>query len=181
MAVSEIRQYLYCPRIVYWRRVLRLGGVETPLMRRGREGQARALRDALQLVPLRGCKVERDLILFSERLGLWGRLDGLLICGDRAYPLEVKFASPARSHKVQLAAYGMLVEERIGRRVDQGYLYYPGGEGLIEVEGLRRMRGEVLRIVGELSRIVEEEILPPPTANRAKCRVCEHYSACKGL
>jgi len=148
-------------------------------MRRGRERQARALRDALQLIPLRGCRVERDLVLFSERLGLWGRLDGLLMCGDRAYPLEVKFASPARSHSVQLAAYGMLVEERVGRRVDEGYLYYPGGEGLMKVEWLRRMRGEVLRIVAELRRIVEEEILPPPTTNSAKCRVCEQYAFCR--
>ncbi len=158
-----------------------MGGVETPLMRKGRERQARAIRDSLQLVPLRGCRVERDVDLHSGRLGLRGRLDGLLICGDRAYPLEVKFATPARSHRVQLAAYGMLVEENFGVRVDEGYLYYPGGAGLVRVEGLGRMRGEVLRIIKDLKGIIKGEYLPPPTRNRSKCRVCEHFSVCRGV
>lgn len=179
--MSDIRQYLYCPRIIYWRRVLRVGGAETPLMRRGKERQDRAVREAIRLVPLRGCRVERDVILKSERLGLWGRLDGLLHCGERAYPLEVKFASPARSHRIQLAAYAMLIEENFDVEVREGFLYYPGGLGLVRVDSLRKLRREVMRALEGIRRILEEEYMPPPTPNKGKCAVCEHFLACRGV
>lgn len=181
VAVSDLRQYLYCPRIIYWRRVLRFGGKETPLMLRGKELQSRSVSRALELVPLRGCRAMRDIYMTSDDLGLRGRLDALIVCNtkERAYPLEVKHGNPASSHKVQLAAYSLLVERVYNLQVNEGFLYYPKKEGLVRVIISPELRKKALDTVNRIREILIEESLPPPTKNAGKCFVCEHYVACR--
>jgi CRISPR-associated exonuclease Cas4 len=76
----------------------------------------------------------RPQTLRSERLGLVGRPDALRRRRDGALvPIELKHrpaptGGPFRSHRVQLAAYCLLVEETTGRAPPFGVLRYADAE-----------------------------------------------------
>jgi CRISPR-associated exonuclease Cas4 len=67
-----------------------------------------------------------NLALRSERLGLSGRLDLLIVREGEAIPVEFKnsTAGLALQHKYQLAAYALLVEELTERSVRRAFVYY---------------------------------------------------------
>ena len=72
----------------------------------------------------------RDILFVSDTHGLAGRPDYILKDGGEMVPLERKSrqvspSGPYEGEVLQLAAYGLLVEERFGKPVLRGLLQYP--------------------------------------------------------
>ena len=175
MATSDLRQYFFCPRIVYWRRVFRASYRPGKVVEVGGDKAYWLSR----LNQFKGCDVEFDVRLRSKRLGLVGVLDALVKCRQRAYPVEVKRGVVKDGHDVQLGAYAMMLEE-LGYEVSEGYLYYPG-RGLVRVEVNEGLRKKVIRTVEEVRGIICQGKMPKPTRERWKCIVCDHETICRGV
>ncbi|MBM4432087.1 MAG: CRISPR-associated protein Cas4, partial [Chloroflexi bacterium] len=133
--VGDLKQYFFCPRIVYYQTCLPGLRPTTFKMRAGKEAgeaeQQREERRSLRRYGLQRGECSFDLALYSDRLGLRGRLDMAIRTDDNeageweAIPVDYKM-TPGRvvSHfALQVVAYGMLLEEWWGLPVQRGFLY----------------------------------------------------------
>ena len=187
LRVSDLKQYAYCPRIVYYQHVMPVDREPTYKMTYGKETHA-ALEALERRRKLRAYGLDAGermfhLWLSSPRLGLSGKLD-LLIRTERGfYPVDFKFTEgrPRRNHFLQLAAYALLVEEQYGIPVERGFLYLIPSKDVIEVEITDTIKQEVLETIQRIREMVRQEALPPPTSVRARCTDCEYQNYCADI
>jgi CRISPR-associated exonuclease Cas4 len=185
LTVSDVRQQGYCPRIPYFRLGLRV--THRPVTYQMTEGilehqrtEALEQRRSLRAYGLSDGERQFNLALRSERLGLSGRLDLLIVRRDEAIPVEFKnsTAGLALQHKYQLAAYALLVEELTERSVRRAFVYYIPKRAAQEVAITPAMRAYTRRLIGEIRRNVRLERMPAGTRQLGRCVGCEFLSAC---
>lgn len=129
LTVTDVRQWRYCPRIVYYTYCQPLPRPTTYKMEEGRtrhdEVKALEERRALRSYGLTEGERHFNVPLYSQRLGLSGRLDMLIDTGRELIPVEFKNTEepPALNHKYQLAAYALLVEEEMQGTVRRCFVH----------------------------------------------------------
>src|SRR5579871_2957958 len=134
LEVTDLKQWTYCPRIVFYRYCLPKIRPVTYSMEAGilAHEVAAALeeRRSLRAYGLTEGEREFDVALRSERLGLSGRIDLVIRCatptGPEAIVVDYKLSErDAGPHfKLQLAAYGLMLEEAWGLPVRRAFLYH---------------------------------------------------------
>lgn len=120
-----------------------------------------------------------SVTLHSERWKLAGRPDRLVREGGFVIPEEWKSSRRATlGHKLQLATYFLLVEERYGARPPHGFIVLGDGSR-VRVENTEALRSEVLRIAREIrehrARLTETI---PADNTAAMCRACGQRANC---
>lgn len=123
---------------------------------------------------------ERRVYTWSERLRLAGFCDLVESRGGASYPVEYKKGRPGRwkNDRVQLCAQAMCLEERTGRQIERGFIFYFAVRRREEVLFTPELRAEVERLAAEAQRLVAVGELPPPIDNPAKCRDCSLEPLC---
>jgi CRISPR-associated exonuclease Cas4 len=117
-------------------------------------------------------------VMQSYRYRIRGRPDALRETPEGSLiPVETKSraaprAGPARSHRVQVWAYCLLVEESTGRPPPFGVLRYADGEFRVRWDGTARQ--ELLAIRAELARPYDGRATPSP----ARCARCAWVASC---
>ncbi len=182
VSVSELRQYHFCPMVVYFHS-LGIYEEEKEYMRSGKERQKDFMKKERRRETLAGLKKFRvdervqGLRLSSSRLCLTGVLDLAIRMGSEWAVVEVKSgekSKPNLGHRVQLAAYSMLLEEKISKLVRRGFILYE--DELVEVEISEGLRHHVLWTIDRVREIMEGRI---PEVNRSgKCRSCGYSLHC---
>ncbi|MEN9935153.1 MAG: hypothetical protein RLZZ387_1732 [Chloroflexota bacterium] len=193
LEVTDLKQWSYCPRVVYYRYCLPDVRPVTVLMHQGiaehRDEEAREERRSLRAYGLAAGERAFDVPLRSAMLGLRGRLDLAIAVPERGAPggeaivVEYKDSeSLGGSHfKLQLAAYALLLEEEWGLPVRHGFLYsipLRRAEAVAITEGLRR---KARVSIGQLRDAVAGERMPPPPASRRVCVACEFRRFCNDV
>lgn len=184
LRVADVKQYLYCPRVIYYTYVLPVERKVTYKMAHGREEHFRIdrLERRRTLARYRLEEGERrfHVPLRSERLGLSGVLDLLIESPAGRFPVEYKVTSggPALNHKYQLVAYALLVEDCLGGVVRSGFLYLAPRRELVEVPVTDNARLHTRRLLGAIRRLVREGRLPAVRHRFARCRDCEFLNYC---
>ncbi len=182
--VSDLKQFLYCPRVVYFSYVLPVERRATYKMDVGRE-QHEALeslesRRTLKRYGLDDGERRFRVPLVSGRLGLSGILDLLIVTGSGRYPVEFKDAprGPALHHRYQLAAYCLLVEEAHREPVRCGFLYVIPQHRVVPIPLTPSLRSRVLEVLGRIRQMIRTEFVPPPTRRKGRCWDCEYRNFC---
>src|SRR4051794_36492792 len=120
-----------------------------------------------------------DVTLSSERLRLTGRPDRIVKQGDVFIPEEWKSSKRVNhGHKLQLATYFLLIEEKYGVRPPFGVVVLGDGSR-VEVDNTETLCSEVLSIAQKIREhrgTVAEEI--PVRQPAWKCRVCGQRGNC---
>ncbi len=190
LTVSDVRQWVYCPRIVYYRLCLPLRRPVTYKMEEGKLQHQRIeeleRRRTLRFYGLReeerSGEVERCFHphLYSRMLGLSGVVDLVLVAPSEAIPVEYKHteASPGLNHKYQLVAYALLVEEQWGRPVRRAFVHTLASDRLEEVAITPNGRTFVGKVLREIRGMVAAERLPEATRQRGRCVDCEYRLFC---
>lgn len=134
-----------------------------------------------------GAVVAEDLggrpapVLRAPRYGLSGRPDVLIRRPEGLIPVEVKSGSaPARpydSHRLQLAAYCLLVEEALGERPPYGLIRYR--DRTFRVDYTEALREELLRVLEAMRRDLAWGEAHRSHAIPARCRACGFRSICE--
>ncbi len=188
--VSDLKQWVYCPRILYYARCLPDVRPTTYKMEAGAEAGrgevAREERRSLQAYGLMEGEREYNVLLSSERLGLRGEVDLVITTGEgearELIPVDYKLARQAGPHfKLQLAAYGLLLEEARGLPARRGFLYYLPLRRAEEVRLDARLRQKLEASVEEMRGMLESEKMPPATAQIRKCVACEFRRFCNDV
>ena len=139
-----------------------------------------ALRRDRELGALRSIDVgARPATLYADRWGLSGRPDIVRTLPDgRSVPVEIKSRAkpgggPPRSHRVQVAAYCLLLEETTGVAPPFGVLRYADGREW-RLPWDAAARGEVLELLGAVRQRYDGRATPSP----ARCARCPWRLGC---
>ncbi len=184
LAVTELRQWTYCPRVVYFHQFMPGAGQMTYKMREGLRAQEMVegleMRRTLRRYGLEEAVREFGVWLQCERLGLSGKLDLLLRGEGVGAVVDFKLTSGevGENQRMQLAGYAELVESVMGLRVERGFIYRIPDDKVFAVEVTDEMRRRVREIVGAVARMREQEEMPEATEVRGRCAECEYANYC---
>jgi CRISPR-associated exonuclease Cas4 len=187
VTATDLKQWAYCPRIPFYRYVLPVRPAPTYKMQRGKDIQAavEALerRRGFRAYGMRDGERRFGLWLHSERLGISGKLDLLILTADACYPVDFKDTEggPRRNHRLQLAAYALLAEEAFERPAPDGFIYLVPEKRVVGLELSEADREEVRVAIREMRRMIQREELPAPTTVRARCAACEFRNYCRDI
>jgi CRISPR-associated exonuclease Cas4 len=186
--VTDLKQWAYCPRVFFYQTCLpdvrpttykMEAGVEA-----GRSEVGREERRSLRAYGIAEGAREFDVPLYSTRLGVRGEVDMVVtvVGSGEVIPVDYKLSRIAGAHfQLQLCVYGMMLEEMRGVRVTRGFLYeipLRRAEQIDLTMGLRRKAEQAVR---QMREILEQERMPAPVKNRAKCVVCEFRRFCNDV
>ena len=187
--VSELKQYVYCPRIIYFSSVLR---VNPRFYSQQIEGKVihdditkKEARRIGSVIEFKNSQKIFGLNLESYKLNLKGNLDCLIIKEGEYIPVDYKFMKSNNKkawldHKVQITAYSMLVEDNFNKVVKRGYIYYELEDLPVKVLITPSLRKLTKLIIDDIKRIKNYEILPSKTPDISKCKGgCGYLWICK--
>lgn len=184
LRVNDLKQFEYCPRVVFYNTVMPVERKTTVKMQRGKEEEFRldALekRRTLKRYELGTGERRFHVSLESRLLGLSGKLD-LLIVGPKGYfPVDFKYTRgrPHRNHIMQLAGYGLLVEEAFQVRVETAFVYLAPIQHVVAVALTEQLKKQTLDRLAEIRAMIRDGILPPATPVRGRCNDCEFRNYC---
>lgn len=187
LTVTDLKQWAYCPRIPYYHHVMPVDFARTYKMERGRDLEA-ALQAMEKRRGFRRYGLERGerrfgVWIHSASLGLAGKLDLLILTEDAAYPVDFKDTEGGvrYNHRIQLAAYAMIIEEALALAVPMTFVYLVPSRQLAAVPVGNKERDQVVRASAEMRRVIGEEDMPGPTAVRARCTACEFRNYCADI
>jgi len=190
LRISDLKQFVYCPRYIYFTYVQPVKKAVTFKMFEGREEHKEILRKERR----RGYKsyglFEGERIygfpVVAERLGIRGKIDMVIDTkaeiGQRYYPVECKDSNRGirNNIKFQLVGYALALEEMTGTTVDQGFIYIIPENRAYIIEITSGLKQHVQRMITMIHKIIREEIFPEPRSQR-RCWNCELRRYCNDI
>lgn len=188
--VTDLKQWVYCPRVLYYAVCLPKVRPITYKMEAGidigREEEGREARRSLRPYGLEQGRREFDVALSSSRYGLRGKAD-MIVWIETPPPgefvvVDYKLSDIAGEHfKLQIMAYALLAEEFSGLKAKCGYLYFIPKKRVEQVHFTPRLREKLFSILDAMHRMLHTEGMPEPTSNRKKCLACEFRRFCNDV
>lgn len=186
--VTDLKQFIYCPRVYFYEVCLPKVRPVTFKMeegaRAGRSEVGKEERRSLRAYGIAAGEREFDVPLKSKRLGVRGELDMVItVAGTgEVIPVDYKLSKIAGIHfQMQVAVYGMMLEEMRGVRVTRGFLYEIPLKRAEEVRIDMGLRIKAEKAFREMREILEKERMPLPVRNVAKCVACEFRRFCNDV
>lgn len=182
--IHLIRQYLFCPRVVYFLEVLNIPK-QTPIWVSEGEEFHKSIskllkRRTLSKFGVGGALFEENVSLAHKDYRFYGICDGLIFTDFNIIPIEMKLHGnkPTYSQKMQLVAYGMLAEKIYQKKFNIGFILYEKKSKNIPLNITEYDKKNLLKIVNEIILLIEKGLLPYSSANENKCLQCEFENYC---
>ena len=185
---SDVIEYLYCPRFIYYMKCLDIPQHEDKRYKviKGREvheEKSKINKDYLR--KKLGC-VAKDISVYltSSVLYLRGEVDEVLSFPDGTLaPLDYKFAEYKdwvfQTHKYQSALYALLIMENYGKEVNRGYVCYLRSKNFIkEIPFCRADFEKAESLVREVLNIISRGYFPKKKSSLARCIDCCYRNIC---
>ncbi len=185
LKVSDIKQFLYCPRILYFSYVCPVAKKTSHKMNYGKEEhfelERLEKRRTFRRYRLESGERKFHTRLYSPRLRLEGMLDMHIVTDGETIPVEFKYSShqPALNHKYQLVAYAMLLEDNYQKPVRRGFLYLIPGNRIYSIEITPSAREFVKESLRKIRQMIATETFPRPPYSKGKCKDCEYRNYCR--
>ncbi|MBW3017222.1 CRISPR-associated protein Cas4 [Candidatus Woesearchaeota archaeon] len=131
-------------------------------------------------------KIESELYVESDNIGLKGKVDRVEKYEDKVIPIELKTGSAPREgvwegHLIQVAAYILLLEEKFSMQIDYGKVVYLN-EGIARTIRINpSLKDEIVKLTAEVKDVIEKKQMPDFTSNRNKCESCGLRKECFNL
>lgn len=184
LRVNDLKQWEYCPRIVFYNTVMPVARKSTIKMERGKQVEvtldALEARRTLRRYHLAQGERRFNASLSSLRLGLSGKLDLLITTPEACYPVDFKYTRdrPRRNHVLQLGAYALLAEDTFDKPTPAAFIYITPTNQVIRITITEGLKDLVRRRLTEIRLMIRDAILPGPTPVRARCQECEFRNYC---
>ena len=181
--VNLIRQWCYCPRVVYYMELNDIVVHRPSWVKQGESfhNKERELwkRRNLSRFNLQEGKVYHNLLLKSEKFFFHGIVDMAIECSDAVYPVEFKLSTKVAKRKdwLQLTAYAMLLEDKFSKPCHFGFLTGKGNI-LCKIKIDKKKRQEVLEVVNKINEMLEKGVKPDSSATAVQCCACEYINFC---
>lgn len=185
---SEIMEFLYCPRFIYYMQCLNIPQNEHNRFKvqKGREVHEFKSNTNKEYVrkKLDCVKKEINVFLHSRKLGLKGKVDEVLLFKDGSMaPLDYKFAEYKgviySTYRLQTLVYGGLISENYGKPVFKGYLCYTRSKNyLAEIKFTKQDWLTLDSVIKDMRRVIDTNYYPKATKYRARCVDCCYKNIC---
>lgn len=128
-------------------------------------------------------KIISELRIESKNLGLKGIIDQIEVYDSGYVPVELKTGKAPKEgvwpgHKIQLAAYALLTEEKFKQEVKEGFVTYLDTQQRRHIPINQFLRLEVIELVEKVNRLITNLNLPNITENENKCNACSLKDTC---
>ena len=187
LTVTDLKQWMYCPRVAYYLRCLPNVRPTTYRMKSAVEAHEdeadRERRRSLRTYGLASGEREFEVDVASDALGLRGKIDLVVRREDEVIPIDFKDSAnrAGRHFLVQLAAYGLMLEDATGLPARRGYLYSIPTRKSQRVELSDELKLAARTAIAEIQDMIARESMPEPTPVREKCRDCEFRRFCNDV
>lgn len=187
---SEVIEYLYCPRFIYFMSYLKIPQHEKNRFKviMGREvHKDKAKTNKRYLRKKLG--VEKKLLeqkLYSSKYNIHGIVDEVLFLDNgTAASLDYKYAKykdrTFSTHKYQAVMYSMLIEDNYNIKVDKAFIVYVRSKNLLkEILIEKSLYNKVKNIINEIINIIVKGYFPQRTKYKRRCPDCTYRNICVG-
>ena len=184
LRVSDLKQFVYCQRVVFYNYVMPVEKKATFKMEYGKIAEDKIdrleNRRKLKEYGLSSGTREFHKQLYSEKYGLSGKVD-LLIKTDAAYyPVDFKYTTsqPHKNHLYQLSGYSIILEDIYNCNVDKGFVYLIPEEDAVVFDLNTDLKNETKNMLDDIRKMIHYQQIPPPAKSQAKCLDCEYRNFC---
>ena len=187
LRATDLKQWLYCARIVYYGYCMPLPHVPTPAMQAGRDLHERIefleRRRTLRAYNLSAGERQFEIWLKSHAHGLSGKLDMLVSTVQGRFPVDFKMTrgEAGDNHRLQLAAYALMLEEQFACKVETGFIYLIPYRNAVVVPIDAGLRERLLAGMADMRAMIRAERFPAPTPERGRCWDCEFKNFCNDV
>ena len=191
LEVTDLKQWAYCPRVVFYRYCLPAIRPVTYSMEQGTRAheEATALEERRSLRTYGLTEGERhfDVALRSETLGLSARIDLVIVVptadGPEAVVVDYKLSErdASTNYKLQLAAYTLLVEEAWQMSVRSAFIYHIPQRQAERIALTPALRHKVAATITAIHATIHDERMPAPPPNLSRCVACEFRRFCNDV
>lgn len=191
LRVTDLKQYEYCPRVVFYEYCLPGVRPVTYKMEAGIAEQERVAgleeRRSLRAYGVKTGERHFNVTVRSAKLLLSGQIDLVIATNDSGHlqllPVDFKLSrrEPGRHFKLQLACYALLLEEQWGAPVAEGAIYLIPLKKVIKVPITPRLRKDAVQHLLTIRAMLTAQRMPPPTSRRSHCINCEFRRFCNDV
>ena len=184
----DIREYVFCPYIMYLKKVLGFEEPVTELMEQGRtrymmyKDKSRRQKTLLGLKSIKPDEIKYNIDLFSRKYRVYGIADAIYRRGRDYYVLEIKHSKYRgeipRSHVYQALSYAIMYEEETGKIVSFITFYYSINNKMVVKKITKPLRNRWIKIVCEIWKTINGKLIPRPLKHKRKCEVCFYKNIC---
>ena len=127
-------------------------------------------------------KIITELFVQSEILELKGKIDRVEHDNQKYIPIEIKTGkAPSEgvweAHMVQIGAYMMLLEDKLGKAVSEGKIHYlDSGERIIKMNPY--LKEEIIVLKEKVKEVLSSKEVPDFCTNEKKCIKCPLKKEC---
>ena len=185
--VEDLKQYVYCPRIVYYPHCMPGIRPQTYSMEVGREehlaARANARRRTFSQMGFEEGERAFDVEIVAPELNLHGKIDEVVttLTGEMI-PVDYKGARKvAPNHRVQLAAYALLLESAYSVTVTRAYVYLIPLRKTHVVPISLEDKQHIRDLLSKMAEMTQREVMPDPTPERQRCTGCEFRRFCNDV
>ena len=168
ITVTDVKHYFYCPKIVYFEKVLHsrpvLGSQQI------KSGKMHEKIERIEKLQKQQNNVLRTykVAIYSYKYRLSGTVDCILndVTKKEYIPLEYKYMYSRKGrewtdHKYQLISYAILIEENYKTVVRRGIIKYVPENKVVELEITEEMKNYLKRIIiNAIHNIIKDEREP---------------------
>jgi CRISPR-associated exonuclease Cas4 len=173
--------------VVYYQYVLPVDRVTTYKMEKGKTAQEEIeileARRKLKAYNLKEGKRTFNLWIKSWKLALSGKIDLLIETDSELYPVDFKYTRgrPHKNHLYQLAGYALILEDRMGKAVSEGFVYLITQKDAVVFDLTAELKQDCLKTLDTIREMIRKESFPDPPSQRAKCTDCEYQNYCRDI
>ncbi len=184
LRVSDLKQFVYCPRVVCYQYLMPVGKKTTFKMDYGKIEEARIdkleTRRKLKRYGITEGKRLFHLAINSDKLSLSGKLDMLIETKDEYIPVDFKHTKgkPHKNHIYQLCGYALILEDIYHKKVSHGFVYLIPLEDAVIFEMNDSMKEETKKMLSDIRQMLIQKEMPAAADNRGKCYDCEYRNYC---
>jgi CRISPR-associated exonuclease Cas4 len=182
--VTDLKQWVYCQRIVYYHWVMPAVGKPTYKMKEARAAQdlieGLEVRRSLKEYGFEGARRRFNVWMSDPAIGLSGKVDLLLESEEQVAVVDFKLTAGevGENHRMQLAGYSLLAEAATGRPAATAFLMRIPDSRVFPVAITEELRHSVLAAIKRIGEMAATQICPEPTSVVARCRECEFANYC---
>ena len=182
--VTDLKQWAYCQRVVYYHRVMPAIGKPTFKMREAIAAQDLIenleMRRSLQAYGFESAQRRFGIWLKDDTLGLSAKTDLILESQDRIAVVDFKLSSGdvGDNHRMQLAGYSILAEIAYQRPAPVAFLFRIPDNRVFPIEISPGLRAAVTKSIADIRTMADQQLCPPPTPVRGRCTECEFANYC---
>jgi len=181
--ISHIRQFLFCPRIPWFKEVMMFEPPEQGWVSQGKrwhEAQSPNNKRRLNRY-LKGQQEHlTDAYVRSESLGVHGYIDELISNTTECVVVEYKVDTkkPTLAQKLQLMAYSIAAQETLSLEVVAGILLKGTARKQYKIDLNQSLKSDLLHTLVELRAVTGSHRMPKSSATESKCAQCEYLRYC---